>query len=451
MRASKRPWNPLLQSPGIAQAPSSWLFLVHQMADHDVALSQSSRPSINIASLNSLTDGNMPTPLSSSRSSSGASEHPPASQVLSALAKADEYFEDAAYLTSLAGYRENVAPKLQHLLLAYLNGAFQIMGIDLDRLAAGDALPPLSYLPRHENVVARFLAILVKAGGLSKEGDAYVRSTGAIPSATSSQPVLQEILASHPAFAVDARMLELTGPQLGDCLVGRVDPLSLMFKTKTSSKVLADFYLHSPVFSTLTEHMISFLSTLLTNTDHWKEGRPIRICEVGAGLGGTTSRLIEFFQAMDVPVEYTFTDISPTLVKNASIKFAEHLGWMTFLPFDMEKPVTEALKDKFDMVIGTMVVHATSDRIASCSRLHELLVEGGFLMLSEGTEVVDWYDATFGLLEGWWLSGDYALQPEDVWMSTFSQAGFAQCGFSKSPMPESKLQRLLVGVKGNPV
>ena len=365
---------------------------------------------------------------------------------LAILAKTDDHFEDAAILKGFIDYWSTVAPKLQQLLLSYLNGAFKAMGVSLNTLPQGTPIPPVKHLPKHEKVLKRLFEILEEAQCVLYRDSRYVRHTASLPSEGASSQLLDSFVADHPQFAVDARMMAVTGPQLGECLTGKVDPLSLMFRDPAASQVLADFYLYSPIFATLTEHMISLLGPLLNSIDCGVDS-PLKIFEVGAGLGGTTSRLIEFIQAMAVPVEYTFTDISPSLVAKASVKYKAHADWMRFMPFDMEKPVPETLRGKYHIVIATMAVHATSSRSQSCSALYELLADGGFVMLSEGTQRIDWYDFTFGLLEGWWVSGDYALQPAEVWMQEFKKVGFQECGYSSGPSREANTQQLLLARK----
>lgn len=365
---------------------------------------------------------------------------------LALLAEADAYFEDAAFLKGFTGYWSTVAPELQKLLLSYINNAFKVMGVTLNKLRKGTPIPLVRHLPKHEMVMKRLFKILEDAQCVVHQESGYVRGVADLPSGTDSPQLFDRIITNFPRFAVDARMMAVTGPQLGECLTGKVDPLSLMFRSPAASKVLEEFYLHSPVFATLTEHMISFLGALLNNIDCSAEP-PLRIFEVGAGVGGTTSRIVEFIKAMAIPVEYTFTDISPSLVAKARDKYKMHAEWMHFLPFDMEKPVPEELRGKYHVVIGTMVVHATSSRSRSCSRLHDVLADGGIVVLSEGTQLIDWYDIAFGLLDGWWLSGDYALQAADVWMRDFREAGFPSCGYSTGPSREAKTQRLLLAWK----
>ena len=292
----------------------------------------------------------------------------------------------------------------------------------------------------------RLLQIFVDHDVLAKQGSDLVRG-GKELSKTPSVQLYDAFVAQFPTYGGEARLMALTGPKLADCLTGKADPVGLMFKGAGPQKVMGEYYTESPMLSALTEQLVVFIKAFLTKSNAGSDA-PIRFLEVGAGFGGTTTRLAEVIQASGMPVEYTFTDIGPTLVKNAKSKFANY-NWMNFQAFNLENSVPEGLKDKYDVVIGTNCVHATTNKANSTRRLRELLRKDGFIVLSEVTQIVDWYDIVFGLLDGWWLANDadYPLQPPEAWMTSFEEAGYTSVSYSQGPTPESNTQRLLVASK----
>lgn len=240
--------------------------------------------------------------------------------------------------------------------------------------------------------------------------------------------------------------MALTGPKLAECLTGETDPIGLMFRGTVAQKVMEDYYCASPMLSTLTEQLVTFIRIIMTSSSTTSSENPVRILEVGAGFGGMTTRLAEVIQASGLPVSYRFTDISPSLVKGAKVKFAKY-PWMEFQALNLESDMPASLKDTYDIVIGTNCVHATTNKTKTISRLRGLLNTQGFIVLSEVTQLVDWYDIVFGLLDGWWLANDgstYPLQPPESWVRSFEQAGFSNISYSRGPSPESNTQRLLV-------
>ena len=133
-------------------------------------------------------------------------------------------------------------------------------------------------------------------------------------------------------------------------------------------------------------------------------------------------------------------------MKGAKSKFAKY-PWMEFQALNLETDMPASLRDTFDIVIGTNCVHATKNKTKTVGRLKTILNAQGFIVLSEVTQLVDWYDIVFGLLDGWWLANDgstYPLQPAESWSRSFEQAGFSNISWSRGPSPESNTQRLLV-------
>ena len=192
--------------------------------------------------------------------------------------------------------------------------------------------------------------------------------------------------------------------------------------------------------------LVQFLSEVILKE---RDGGEIRILEVGGGFGGTSTALIKLLSAIDRPTSYTFTDISPKLVKDTKAKFLMH-SWMDFQTLSLEDSPAQSLQGKFDIVIGTNVVHATSDVVRSCSRIKSLLREGGIMALSEVICKIDWYDLVFGLLEGWWCfkdGRDYPLQPADFWLQCLGDAGFNERAVSGGSNAEALTQSIILGCK----
>ncbi|ESZ91464.1 BcPKS16, polyketide synthase [Sclerotinia borealis F-4128] len=353
-------------------------------------------------------------------------------------------FEPAAKKLGFVNYWSEVAPKQDELCVAYIAEAFRTLHVDLWKLGSGQELPNIDYLPRHHKVIYRFMEMLEKNETIEKKGSTFVRTSNRL-SEIGSNDLLQNLLRQYPAYAAELRLIELTGPRLADCLIGRTDPVALMFGNPTAQKIMSNYYTTSPMLGTLTEQLVDFMRRIAANTTG--EG-PIKILEVGAGFGGTTTRLAEVLQAVGRPVEYTFTDISPSLVKNAKAKFANY-DWMNFQTFNLEKDVPANMKGQYDIAIGTNCVHATTNKTSSTCHLREILRNDGFVILSEVTELVDWYDVVYGLLDGWWLGNDadYPLQPPEFWMDCFKKAGYASASYTQGPTPDSNTQRLLIASK----
>ncbi|KAF7889246.1 hypothetical protein EAF00_009546 [Botryotinia globosa] len=357
------------------------------------------------------------------------------------IEKCQAAFEPAAKKLGYINYWSEVGPKQDELLIAYIAEAFRTLDVDLWKLGKGQELPDITYLPKHSKVMARYMEILQTGKIVEKRGSKYFRTSRSL-SDMSSDELLQNLLRQFPAYAAESRLMELTGPKLASCLTGKADPVALMFGTSAAQRTMGDYYTTSPMLGTLTEQLVDFMRQIVINTTCHG---PIKILEVGAGFGGTTTRLAEVLQEAGRPVEYTFTDISPSLVKNAKTKFAKY-DWMKFQTFNLEKDIPANMRGQYDIVIGTNCVHATTNKTSSTRHLRETLRNGGFVVLSEVTKLIDWYDVVYGLLDGWWLGDDtnYPLQPPEFWMQCFEKAGYASASYTEGSTPDSNTQRLLI-------
>ena len=365
------------------------------------------------------------------------------------LARNNKNFDAAAEKCDFANYWAAGVKDQNELLLAYICEAFAQRGLDLSPIPEGTEISQsaIPYKPKHEKVMRRFFEILESHAILKKTDGKYVRGYKAPPSKGSSE-LYTTFAKRHPSYKCEADAMALIGPKLAPCLEGKADAMDCLFGTSQAWASMESYYHDSPLLSTATEQMVSFVTQYVRETTS-KCPRPFEILEVGAGTGGTTKRLAQALSQTGIPIRYTFTDISSSLVRRAKKAFAR-FDWMEFEVFDLEKGPTPKFKSRYDLVIGTNTVHATSDRTSVLGKLRETLKESGFVAISEVTHILDWCDLVFGLLDGWWLAEHgtaYPLQPAEVWMSYFKTAGFKTCSYSSGASLESNTQQILLGCK----
>ncbi|KAL6720906.1 hypothetical protein ACLMJK_000005 [Lecanora helva] len=364
-----------------------------------------------------------------------------------ALEKSHEVFDGSAARVGFLKYWTEVAPEQEELMLAYICEAFNALGSNIYQTRPGQQVSMICYSPKHAKLMERLFKILEKHDLLTRQSSTLIRGGGRPPSKTSDQ-LHNQFVDKFPTFSGEARLMALTGSKLADCLTGKAEAVSLMFRNAATQKIMADYYCESPMLSTLTDQMVALIRDLVENVQTSSGTHPIRILEVGAGFGGTTRRLAAMLQESGRPVTYTFTDSSASLVMGAKSTLGNY-SWMDFISLNLERDICSELGDTYDIIIGTNCVHATTDRAKTLSRLKGLLSEQGSIILSEVTEPIDWYDIVFALLESWWLASDgstYPLQPPESWMTSFEQAGFdrARVAYSWGSTRESNTQRLLV-------
>jgi SAM-dependent methyltransferase/acyl carrier protein len=361
---------------------------------------------------------------------------------IEALEECKNIFSASAQNCGLTGYCKIVKPRQDKLVLAYIAEAFKELGSDLQSLRCGETVPTFQYLAKHSYLVPRLWDILTEAKIVEKCGSSHVRSSGALPS-QASDVLLGEMLAAYPQWVLDNKILSITGSKLAKCLTGKADAVKLLFGDATCKDLLASFYSGSPLFKPAEDILLKIIDRVVPAGTQI----PFRILEVGAGTGATTALLADFLQKNGRKVEYTFTDISSTLVTSSKKRFSNY-KWMDFRTLDLEKRTPADMLGKYDLALGTNVVHATADVTQSCTSIKSLLKEDGFLILLELTKNLNWFDLVFGLLTGWWGATDgrtHALSTAETWSTYFKNSGFSSFGASGLSTEDSLIQQVLVG------
>ncbi len=356
-------------------------------------------------------------------------------------------FEKYAEQTGATGFWTNVYPQQADLVCSYVVDAYRKLGCDLARLPTGQQLPSMNTLPSRKHLVAQLRNILIDSGYLEVgSNQAHVRTAKSFDS-TPTAIRYERMLQGNPLYASETRLLHVIGSRLADCLIGKAEPLSLLFGDKHNRELLADFYANSNMLKAATRLLAEFVSSLFSAT---QSKGTLCILEVGAGTGGTTKYLVDFLTRCGVAFEYTFTDISMALVSQAKRNFSS-FPQMRFMTFDCDRPAPQELLQKFHIVISTNCIHATSNLTTSTANILPTLRQDGALCLLEFTRNLYWFDLVFGLLEGWWLFSDgrqHALAEESFWNSSLRAAGFKHVSYTDGNTEEAKTLRLICGFKG---
>lgn len=409
----------------------------HTTASYDTASHSSTNGSSpDISGSSSLTSDNL------SREDDASSE---AEDPVAILSRISLLFDRFASKRGFSDYWNVVSSRQDELMLAYIAEAFKTLAVDLRAMKSDEIAPSPQVLPKHQNLLQRLWQILERLGIITFRNSAVVR-TAKVVSSTPAATIFREIESAFPAYAGEFQLMSITGSRLAECLAGKADAARILFGNAQSQQVLGHYYTHSPQLACSTDSLVEFLSQFISTRANC---RGISILEIGGGFGGTTTPLVKLLGAVDCQVSYTFTDVSPKLVKSAKATFSMH-SWMDFQTLNLEDDPLPSLQGKYDIVLGTNVLHATSDVVKTCSRIHSLLRDDGIMALSEVTRKIDWYDIVFGLLEGWWCfkdDRDYPLQPTEFWLQCLEDAGFTKRAVSGGHSAEAKTQSIVLGCK----
>jgi len=361
----------------------------------------------------------------------------------------DKFSSDLGF----TGFWKHVYPSQAKLVLSYIGDAFKKLGVDLSTLPPEQPVPTLhGILPKHKQLTERLHKILADGGYLfSTAADSYTRTSTPF-NLPPPQTLLSEIITAFPLHAAEHRLLNVTASRLAECLIGKVDPLQILFANKANRQLLADVYDKAPMCQAATRHLAMYLKTIFRQAISSSRSpvEPFRLLEVGGGTGGTTKFLVEFLTRQNIPFEYTFTDISSALVSSAKRSFEANLQGAQHLRYavvDVERFPAEEHQSKYHVVISTNCVHASRDATKSLANLRMMLrPEDGFLALVEFTKGLYWFDLVYGLLDGWWLFDDgrnHALTNEVFWDKSLRGAGYGHASWTDGQEEESKTLRLI--------
>ncbi|KAL8653733.1 MAG: hypothetical protein Q9210_001920 [Variospora velana] len=346
---------------------------------------------------------------------------------------------------NFAGFYKNVYPKNARLVMAYTIEAFADMGIDLTKLKPGDKLPPFGSLPKHDHLKDVIYEILRDGGVADFDGKSYVRTEVPIDHVHSST-LFGDIIAEFPQHAKEHMLLNLCGSELAKLMSGARDPLNVLFGSKANRDILEDVYSTGPMYVIMSKMLTSFLEKTLSTATPGTSGK-FHIIELGAGTGSTTRWVVDRLVERGIPIEYTFTDISSSLVNAGKRKFSGY-GCMKYATVNIEREPPEELHGRFDIVLSTNCIHATSNLPNSLRNIRMLLRPHGFVSLVEFTSRMFWFDLVFGLLEGWWLFNDgrkYVLASPQFWAKCMTDNGFGHVSWTGGSTRESEVVRVITG------
>jgi acyl transferase domain-containing protein/SAM-dependent methyltransferase/acyl carrier protein len=325
---------------------------------------------------------------------------------------------------------------LDALSVQYILAAFRKLGWELqtgDSFSIEAKATELGIVQPQRRLFSRLVEILAEHGIATSSGTEFKIADSSLLSA----PDEYERSPLHPVLvSAEARLLERCAPKLAEVLRGKCNSLELLFPAGDLSLV-SRLYEDSPgarAMNRLVADAVSIACERLGSRER------VRILEIGAGTGGTTSAILPVLR--QDRVEYTFTDVSPWFSNKAREKF-RGVSCLTYGVLDIERnPETQGFEPGvFDLIIATNVFHATADLRQTLKHTRALLAPGGLLLLLEGTKRLAWVDLIFGLTEGWWRFCDLDLRPSHpllelpAWKSLLAEEGFAGVA-SVSPFRE---------------
>lgn len=190
------------------------------------------------------------------------------------------------------------------------------------------------------------------------------------------------------------------GPRLVDIFSGKANSLELLLEKDLLGRLYSEYTLFSCHYAQVAEYM----KTVVHKSPNMK------ILEIGAGTGSATMPIMESIdrQGRLLLGQYTYTDISSGFFERARSKFSQWSDQIEFKTLDISRDPLEQdfSANSFDLIVASIVLHATPRMDVTINNVGRLLKPGGRLVLIELTGLAAASNTIFGTLEGWWMSED---------------------------------------------
>jgi len=346
--------------------------------------------------------------------------------------------------TDLAAVEDFVC-HLDQVALLHMNQALQESG----GLAQGESktLPQVmsegNYAARHEPLLSRWMMAL-QAHGLATQTRGRYRLTRGVDPAEIER-CWQGCYQALERLGGDKGLvgyLERSSQCLPELLRDTADPLDLLFPEGNLDVATAAY--QNNLLSVMMNRML--VTATLEKVAHLGEvQRPIRILEIGAGVGGTSNELIPALAGK--PVEYTFTDVSPFFL-NAARERYEDYDFIRYRLYDFNRPALAQGLDcgQFDIIVSSNVLHNAVVAREGLHHLRELLSPGGWLLVIEATrdnyQLMTSMEFKHGLTEHQdeRLELNSPFMPQELWLQAIRDVG-GDCVYA-FPDPREVLHQL---------
>lgn len=279
---------------------------------------------------------------------------------------------------------------------------------------------------QHYALVRQWLKQLSDDGIVRDEGDtilhAFTKPSTALEQTLQSLALLAK---GNDSLETFYDYLQICLRQQSELLQGRLKPLELLFP-EGSWRLAEALYQTNPA---VRMHNSVLAAALRSAVESWDAHKKIRIIEVGAGTGGTTTSLLPQLPADRT--EYHYTDLSDFFLSGAKSKFHDY-PFIHYGTYNIDDdPSNQGYEPhSFDVLVAVNVLHDAKKIPDTLNKLKALLAPGGLFLILEGTENTAWQMVTVAYLEGFGhyederLTSNLPLLNATSWQGVLKQAGF---------------------------
>jgi SAM-dependent methyltransferase len=243
---------------------------------------------------------------------------------------------------------------------------------DLDQIYRAIAV-----VPRHRTIVRRWLRALCRNDMLTERDQVYNGlipvSVAEVDNALAGLDVIAGGLEQGPGMAGFFRSSASYLPEL----LRDVVSLQALLFTDGDMDVAHDVYQRNLSSRYTNEVAAAVIAELAATTS------PLRVVEVGAGVGGTTAAVLKAMEGRQV--DYLFTDVTRFFLTSARDRFG-HLPWLRRGLLDINRDFADQgyRPGSADVVLAANVLHNAHHTTGVLSRIRDLVGPGGWVVFVEG-------------------------------------------------------------------
>ena len=313
---------------------------------------------------------------------------------------------------------------------------------------------------KHERWLAECLHILENKGYIHLEADRFKileseQLQDRIKVWQAWEPI-KAIYLKDPNWEALVRLLDTCLQKTPEILRGKVAATDIMFPD-SSTKLVESIYQGNAQADYLNTILAGTVEAYISRRIAADPQTKIRLIEIGAGTGGTSTMIFPKIQQYAARLEYCYTDISKYFLTFAQKQYESSNPYLTFQQFDVETPLApqEIAAGVYDLAIAANVLHATKDIRKALRNVKATLKTNGLLFINECTKKNIFLTLTFGLLDGWWLYEDHTLRipgspllAHKAWEKVLKQEGFKQIAFPAADLRELGQQVIIAESDG---
>jgi acyl transferase domain-containing protein/NADPH:quinone reductase-like Zn-dependent oxidoreductase/SAM-dependent methyltransferase/NADP-dependent 3-hydroxy acid dehydrogenase YdfG len=295
----------------------------------------------------------------------------------------------------------------------------------------------LSITPDYWRLFDELLNILARAGWIRIQGEQII-STTEVESASVQEAIKyveeerNQLLASYPEMKTHINLVWVCMSACLEVLRGEIAGTDVMFPNSSMERVEGIYKGNAQVDHYNQSVALNVLAYIRHCMPKLGKNGKIKILEVGAGTGSTSTMIFDAVREYGEHLTYVYTDISPSLINYGRKNFEVDNPFVDFKILDVERDVEAQGYElfDFDIVIATNVFHATRRINNTLRHAKALLKTNGWLIINEGVKNLDFLTYTFGLLKGWWLYDEKERLPGGptlslaIWRNVLQEEGF---------------------------